>query len=76
MAAPKGAAVISLAIAMMRRSLSEAYFGESDTFPFTRDDLKEFDPDSYRVIAEAWERPFKATSQRFLVIGPWNPDRQ
>jgi hypothetical protein len=38
-------------------SLSEAYFGTSYLFPFTREDLKESDPESYRVISEAWERP-------------------
>jgi len=36
--------------------LSEAYFTQSDFFPFTRQDLKEFDPASYRVISDAWER--------------------
>jgi hypothetical protein len=42
--------------------LSEAYFGYSDFFPFTREDLKEFDPGSYRVISTAWERPFEKKS--------------
>ncbi len=37
--------------------LSEAYFGTNDYFPFTRDDLKAFDPESYRAISTAWERP-------------------
>jgi hypothetical protein len=41
--------------------LSEAYFGTNDFFPFTRDDLKAFDPDSYRVISDAWERPPEKT---------------
>jgi hypothetical protein len=39
--------------------LSEAYFGTSDFFPFTREDLKEFDPASYRAISNAWVRPFE-----------------
>jgi hypothetical protein len=43
--------------------LSEAYFGTSDFFPFTRDDLKEFDSASYRVISDAWERSFEETSR-------------
>ncbi len=43
--------------------LSEAYFGTKDSFPFTRDDLKEFDPSSYRAISDAWERPFEETSR-------------
>jgi dipeptidyl-peptidase-4 len=38
-------------------SLSEAYFGTSHSFPFTREELKEFDPRSYKVISDAWERP-------------------
>lgn len=41
--------------------LSEAYFGTNDYFPFTRDDLKAFDPDSYKVISDAWERPPEET---------------
>ena len=43
--------------------LSEAYFGINDFFPFTRDDLKAFDPDSYRVIADAWERSSEEKSR-------------
>ena len=43
--------------------LSEAYFGINGFFPFTRDDLKAFDPESYRVIAEAWERSPEETSR-------------
>jgi len=42
--------------------LSEAYFGYNDFFPFTREDLKEFDPSSYAVISNAWERPFNKPS--------------
>jgi hypothetical protein len=45
-------------------SLSEAYFGTNDYFPFTRDDLKAFDPDSYRVISEAWMRSPEKTPRR------------
>ena len=37
--------------------LSEAYFGTNDLFPFTREDLRKYDPDSYRVVSDAWERP-------------------
>jgi dipeptidyl-peptidase-4 len=44
--------------------LSEAYFGTSGVFPFTREDLKEFDPGSFRVISKAWERPFEGSSGR------------
>jgi hypothetical protein len=37
--------------------LSEAYFGRNDYFPFTRQQLRTFDPESFKVIAEAWDRP-------------------
>jgi dipeptidyl-peptidase-4 len=37
--------------------LSEAYFGQNDFYPFTREQLRTFDPDSFKVIAEAWGRP-------------------
>ncbi len=37
--------------------LSAAYFGYNDFFPFTREGLKESDPDSYKVISQAWEHP-------------------
>jgi dipeptidyl-peptidase-4 len=37
--------------------LSEAYFGENDYFPFTREQLRAFDPESFKVIADAWDRP-------------------
>jgi hypothetical protein len=50
-------------------SLSETYFGTNDYFPFTQDDLKAFDPDSYRVISEAWERPPEKTP-RWPVRSP------
>lgn len=37
--------------------LSEAYFGQNDFYPFTRQQLLAFDPESFKVIAEAWDRP-------------------
>jgi dipeptidyl-peptidase-4 len=37
--------------------LTEAYFGENDYPPFTRQELQSFDPESYEVIAAAWARP-------------------
>jgi hypothetical protein len=40
-----------------------AYFFTNDFFPFTRDDLKAFDPESYRVISDAWERPYEEASR-------------
>jgi hypothetical protein len=36
--------------------LSEAYFGRNDFFPFTREELKHFDPEGYRVLKDAWNR--------------------
>jgi hypothetical protein len=37
--------------------LSESYFGKNDFFPFTRDELKKYDPESYAVIDAAWQSP-------------------
>ncbi len=37
--------------------LSEAYFGRNDFFPYTREQLQASDPESFKVIAEAWDRP-------------------
>ncbi len=51
--------------------LSEAYFANSNFFPFTREDLKEFDPSSFRAISDAWERPFQKTSRG---RDAWPPD--
>jgi hypothetical protein len=52
--------------------LSEAYFAHGDFFPFTREDLKEFDPSSYRAISDAWERPFQkaSTGRDAWLLGP------
>jgi hypothetical protein len=33
--------------------LSEAYFGRNDFFPFTREQLRAFDPESFKVIVDA-----------------------
>ena len=40
---------------------SEAYFGRNDFQPFTREELKSFDPETYRVVEEAWNRPALST---------------
>jgi hypothetical protein len=37
--------------------LSEAYFGRNDFYPYTREQLQAFDPESFKVIADAWDRP-------------------
>lgn len=34
--------------------LTEAYFGENDFYPFTRDELAEHDPVGYRMIESVW----------------------
>jgi len=34
--------------------ISEAYFGKNDFFPFTREDLKAFDPQGYALVEHAW----------------------
>jgi hypothetical protein len=51
--------------------LSVAYFFTNDSFPFTRDDLKAFDPESYRVISNAWERPFEEASRPLVPREIW-----
>jgi hypothetical protein len=35
---------------------TEAYFGKNDFFPFTREDLKKFDPDGYKLMHEIWDQ--------------------
>ena len=35
--------------------LSEAYFGRNDYFPFTRDDLRVFDPVGFKLMQDAWQ---------------------
>jgi hypothetical protein len=37
--------------------LTEAYFGKNDFFPFTREDLKKYDPTGYQLMQEAWGQP-------------------
>ena len=35
--------------------LTEAYFGRNDYYPFTRDELEEFDPKGFELMQKAWE---------------------
>jgi hypothetical protein len=35
--------------------LSEAYFGRNDFFPYTREKLKQYDPDGYRLMETVWK---------------------
>lgn len=37
--------------------LSEAYFGKNDIFPFTREELRRFDPISFAAVERAWQTP-------------------
>jgi hypothetical protein len=37
--------------------LTEAYFGKNDFFPFTRADLKKYDPIGYQLMQEVWGQP-------------------
>ncbi|MBX3363281.1 MAG: hypothetical protein KF866_00830 [Phycisphaeraceae bacterium] len=34
--------------------LTEAYFGRNDFFPFTRDELREYDPTGYALVHRLW----------------------
>lgn len=36
--------------------LSEAYFGKNDFFPFTREELRQHDPEGFKAVREAWEK--------------------
>ncbi len=36
---------------------TEAYFGKNDFFPFTRADLKQYDPTGYQLMHEVWGQP-------------------
>ena len=45
--------------------LSEAYWGRNDFYPFTRSELKEFDPQGYAVLEKKWNAAGEAkTSER------------
>ncbi len=48
--------------------LSEAYFGRNDFFPFTRDELREYDPDGYTVVERLWHlNPTQIEAQRAQI---------
>ena len=36
---------------------TEAYFGRNDFQPFTRDELKEFDPEMFEMVRRVWQVP-------------------
>jgi tRNA U38,U39,U40 pseudouridine synthase TruA len=37
--------------------LTEAYFGRNDFYPFTREELKTFDPEGYALMERIWGKP-------------------
>lgn len=37
--------------------LTEAYFGHNDTYPFTRDELRIYDPAGFAMVRTAWGAP-------------------
>jgi hypothetical protein len=39
--------------------LSEAYFGKNDFYPFTRSELKTYDPVGYQLMEKVWGKPRK-----------------
>jgi hypothetical protein len=39
--------------------MTEAYFGVNDFFPFNRAELKEAEPEIYRLLADIWESPLR-----------------
>lgn len=39
--------------------LTESYFGKNDFEPFTRDELRAFDPDGYAMIERLWQHPIE-----------------
>ncbi len=43
---------------------TEAYFGRNDFQPFTRDELKEFDPEMFEVVRRVWQMPESDTDCR------------
>ena len=42
--------------------LSESYFGTNDFYPFVRAELKQFDPDSFRLIQRLWKSPASSSA--------------
>jgi hypothetical protein len=51
--------------------LTEAYFGRNDFYPFTRDDLRAFDPKGFAVIEAAWAPSPRAVPDKAPPGPPW-----
>ena len=39
--------------------MTESYFGTNDFFPFNRAELKEAEPEVYKLMVDVWETPEK-----------------
>ena len=44
--------------------MTEAYFGVNDFFPFNRAELREAEPEIYKLLKEIWESPPKGVAVR------------
>ncbi len=44
--------------------LSESYFGKNDFYPFTRSELKTYDPIGYRLMEQRWGKPRTSDRKR------------
>lgn len=42
--------------------MTESYFGMNDFFPFNRGELRQHEPEIYRLMQEIWERPWPPIS--------------
>jgi len=38
---------------------TEAFFGRNDFFPFTRDELKKYDPETFALVEKLWRSTLK-----------------
>ena len=43
---------------------SEAYFGTNDFYPFTRAELKQHDPEGFRLLEALWNDPGKGKDEQ------------
>ncbi len=52
--------------------LTEAYFGRNDFYPFTREELREYDPDGFAMIERCWGvregRPVESVGDRTSAL--------
>lgn len=50
--------------------LSEAYFGRNDFYPFTRADLRQYDPVGYQLMEQTWGKPIAPAIKRAAEYSP------